>query len=208
MSFWSRGRRGRKPEPPAAAAAPPAVARLAVVEFWTADQRLAVGMDLSGGRLTDLINREDSVRVVVLDGVPEDRTQPVEMQSGQVWVDFAIEEALLVFPPPQLTDPHRRLHRPKQPVRIVIGPFEIVGSVHVPPGAQAAGFLFRQSTRFSAITRAAVHDTRLVGFEQRAEVVLVNLRRVEIIRDIGVDEPDEADEPGASELPDPGAPAT
>lgn len=211
MSFWSRGRRSKEPDPVAPLPAPPSAIRLAVVEFWTADQRLAVGVELGGQRLTDLINREDSIRVVMLDVPPEDPTQPIEMQPGQEWVDFAVEEQLLVFPPPQATDPHRRLHRPKQPVKIVIGPFEIIGSVHIPPGAQAAGFLFRQSNRFSPITRAAVQDTRLVGFEQRADVVLVNLRRVDIIRDVGLDEPDEpeeADEPAQPSAPqsfDPGA---
>lgn len=201
MSFWSRGRRSKEPEPEPPPPAPPEIPRLSVVEFWTADQRLAVGMDLSEGRLTDLINREEALRVVMLDVPPEDPTQPLEMQPGHQWVDFAVDETLLVFPPPQPTDPHRRLHRPKQPVKIVIGPFAIIGSVHIPPGAQAAGFLFRQSSRFSPITRAGVQDMRLPGFEQRAEVVLVNLRRVEIIRDVGLDEPETFEEP--SERDDP-----
>jgi hypothetical protein len=52
-----------------------------------------------------------------------------------------------------------------------------------------------------------VRDTRLVGFEQRAEVVLVNLRRVETIRDLGIGESDESDvtEPDLPDLRAPGA---
>lgn len=199
MSFWSLGRRKKEPEPPPPAELPVATS-LGVVEFWTADQRLTVGMDLGHRRLTDLVNGQDAVRVVPLDVAPEDPSLPVPMRPDQAWSDLAVEDTLLIFPPPQPTDPQRRLHRPKQAVEIRIGPFEIFGSVHIPPGAQAAGFLFRQQARFTPITRATVGDTRLAGYEQRAEVVLVNLKRVDMIRDVGVedqDEPDDADEPKA-----------
>jgi hypothetical protein len=180
---------------------------LSVVELWTADQRATVGIDLSQGRLTDLFNREETIRVVVLDAPPEDPSKPVEKRPEQEWVELEVEQALLVFPPPQPTNPTRRLHRPKQPIEIVIGPFEISGVVSIPPGAQAAGFIFRQNVRFTPVTRAAVRDTRLVGFEQRAEVVLVNLRRVATIRDLGITEGEEMDlgEPDLPDLRAPGA---
>ena len=206
MSFWPLGRRRKEPEPEPPAP-PTKVTRLSVAEFWTAERRLSVGMDLSEGRLTDRINGDDSVRVVLLEVVPEDPSQQIDMRPDQQWTDLGIEEALLVFPPPQATDPRRRLHRPKQPIEIRIGPFTILGSVHIPPGAQAAGFLFRLNTRFTPITRAAVQDTRLAGFEQRADVVLVNLKRVDVIRDVGLDEkPDEeeGEDMEALRAPEPG----
>jgi hypothetical protein len=40
------------------------------------------------------------------------------------------------------------------------------------------------------VTHASVRDTGLQGFEQRAEVVLVNMRRVDKILDVGLDQPD------------------
>ncbi len=193
MSFWSLGRRKKEPEP-APGPELQVVVSLGVVEFWTADQRLTVGMDLGHRRLTDLVNGQDAVRVVPFEVAPEDPSLPVPMRPDQAWSDLSVEDALLVFPPPQPTDPQRRLHRPKQAVDIRIGPFEIFGSVHIPPGAQAAGFLFRQQARFTPITRATVRDTRLAGYEQRAEVVLVNLKRVDIIRDVGVEDQEEADD--------------
>ena len=178
MSFWPlRRRRKEADQPTIADRSRPATTGLAVVELWTEDQRATVGIDLSQGRLTDLLNREERIRVVLLDSLPEDPSKPIENRPGQEWVELEVEQALLVFPPPQPTNPNRRLHRPKQPIEIVIGPFEITGVVSIPPGAQAAGFIFRQNVRFTPVTRAAVRDTRLVGFEQRAEVVLVNLRR-------------------------------
>ena len=169
-----------------------------MVEFWTAGQRTLAGLDLSHERLTDLINREDFLPVVLLDGQPEDLSQPIEMRADQKWSRLSVEDALLILPPPQVTDPARRLHRPRQPVEIVIGPFVVSGMVHVPPGAQAAGFLFRQNARFAAITRAAVRDSGLEGFEQHAEVVLVNMRRIETIHDVGLDEPEPVASPEAT----------
>ena len=196
MSFWSRDRRGKEPEEAPVVAAPPAATHLAVVEFWAPSQRTVAGMDLSHERLTDLLNREDYVPVVLLDEQPEDHSKPIEMRAGQKWSHLSIEDALLILPPPQTTNPLRRLHRPKQPVEIVIGPFSVSGMVSVPPGAQAAGFLFRQNARFAAVTRATVRDSGMPGFEQRAEVVLVNMRRIETIHDVGLDEPEVIVPPG------------
>ena len=189
MSFWSRGRRGGEPEEAPAAAVPQA-ADLAVVEFWAPSQRTLAGMDLSRERLTDLINREEYVPVVLLDEQPEDPSKPVTMRPGHKWSHLSIEDALLILPPPQATNPLRRLHRPRQPVEIVIGPFTVNGMVSVPPGAQAAGFLFRQNARFAPVTRATVRDSGLPGFEQRADVVLVNMRHVETMQDVGLDQPE------------------
>lgn len=206
MSFWPLRRRRKEPDlPTTPIPARPVAAGLSVVELWTAEQRVTVGIDLSQGRLTDLFNREDKIRVVVLDAPPEDPSKLVEKRPEQEWVELEVEQALLVFPPPQATNPTRRLHRPKQPIEIVIGPFEISGTVSIPPGAQAAGFIFRQNVRFTPVTRAAVRDTRLAGFEQRAEVVLVNLRRVATVRDLGITDGDEM-ELGEPDLPDLRAP--
>ena len=197
MGFWSKGRRDKESKQPPTDVGPTTTV-LSVVEFWAPGQRTLAGLDLSQERLTDLINREDFLPVVLLDGQPEDLSQPIEMRADQKWSRLSVGDALLILPPPQPTDPSRRLHRPRQPVEIVIGPFAVSGMVHVPPGAQAAGFLLRQNARFAAITRAAVRDSGLEGFEQRAEVVLVNMRRIETIRDVGLDEPEPFASPEAT----------
>ena len=190
MSFWSRERRAKELDeaPPTVAAPPPT--GLAVVEFWAADHRTVAGLDLSRERLTDLVNREESLSVVLLDVGPEDPSQMVELRPGQSWSQLRVQDSLLILPPPQPANPMRRLHRPRQPVEVLIGPFIVTGMAHVPPGAQAAGFLVRQNTRFAAVTRAAIRDGSLTGFQQRAQVVLVNMQRIEAIRDIGLDEAD------------------
>jgi hypothetical protein len=189
VSFWSRGRRDKEPNTAQTVIGASAL-HLAVVEFWAADRRTLVGMDLSHERLTELVNREEALTVVRLDERPEDPAQPVEMRPGQEWSHLEVGDVLIILPPPQVTDPQRRLHRPRQPVEIVVGRFVLTGMASVPPGAQAAAFLLRQNARYAPITRAAVRDSGLPGFEQRADVVLVNMRRVETIRDLGVDEPE------------------
>lgn len=198
MGFWSRGRRDKEPEEIPTPDVGPTPTSLSVVQFWTANQRTLAGLDLSHERLTDLINREDVLPVVLLDDQPEDLSQPIELRAGQQWSQLSVGDALIILPPPQLTDPSRRLHRPRQPVEIVVGPFLVSGMVHVPPGAQAAGFLFRQNARFAAVTRAAVRDSGREGFEQHADVVLVNMRRIETIRDVGLDETEQIVSPEAT----------
>jgi hypothetical protein len=173
----------------------PISTRLAVVELWGPSQRTLVGMDLSQDRLIDLANRDDAIRVVLLDERLEDLSQLIEMRADQAWTSLEVEDALLIVPPPQATNPQRRLHRPRQPVEILVGRFVISGMVHVPPGAQAAGFLFRQNVRYAAVTRAVVRDTELEGFEQHAEVVLVNMHRIDSIQDVGLDQAETAAAP-------------
>lgn len=202
MSFWSRGRRSKPAEEEPIPAAAPIVTRLAVVELWRLNDRVLVGVDLSQGRLMDLVNRDDDLTVVLLEERPEDLAQLIEMPADQQWTKVAVEDVLLIVPPPQLTDPQRRLHRPRQPVEILIGRFAVSGMVHVPPGAQAAGFLFRQNARFAAVTRAVVRDSELEGFEQHADVVLVNMQRIDSMQDVGLDEA------GTATASEPSAPIT
>jgi hypothetical protein len=193
VSFWSRGRSKDAEEAPLPAA--PTSTRLAVVELWGAGQRTLVGMDLSQGRLIDLVNRDDAISVVLLDERLEDLSELIEMRADQAWTSLEVEDPLLIVPPPQTTNPQRRLHRPRQPVEIHLGRFVISGMVHVPPGAQAAGFLFRQNMRYAAVTRAVVRDTELEGFEQHADVVLVNMHRIDSIRDVDLDQAETAAAP-------------
>jgi hypothetical protein len=166
----------------------PVAGGLPLVELWTAEGRRTVAIDPGGSRVTDLLNGDPILKAVVIDAAHDNSPASLVPGAQHAWRDLDIDEVLLAFPPPQPTDPRRRLHRPPQLIELRIGPFEVSGSVHVPPGAQAAGFLFRKGGRFEPVTRAVVRDTRFELFEQRADVVLVNLRRVDVLRDLGVGE--------------------
>ncbi len=120
------------------------------------------------GRLSDTLNRETSIRVERTDG----------------GAPPTIEDLLLLVPPPREVDRARRLHRPGRAVRIWIGPYEVTGDVHVPPGTEATGFLMRNSPRFVALTNAIVRSTIGVIADRDMDVALVNLQRAERFADV------------------------
>jgi len=194
VSFLFRNR-GSQPderpaEPPPAAPEPAVALELAPVEFFTADDHMVGTIDAGHERVTDQLNRDGAIAILA----PEAEgtwleSAPVEGTKHPDWVSFDVGEVLLVVPPPQQSDPQRRLHRPRQPIDVRIGRFAVSGSVHVPPGAQASGYLYRVNPHFVPVTEAVIRSSEPDPFERRDAVVLVNLRRVERIEGAGVVEP-------------------
>ncbi len=123
------------------------------------------------GRLSDALNQESEVRLEATDG----------------GAPPALDELLLLIPPPQQGDRARRLHRPGRPFRVWIGPYEVTGDAHVPPGAQAVGYLQRTRPRFVPLTRATVRSASGVIAERDMDVTIVNLRRAERFEDVKPD---------------------
>ena len=129
-----------------------------------------------GERVTDLVNRLEtlSVRPILrLEGEPEPRPEELELA-----------EALILLPPAQPGDRRHRLHRPGRPVRVVVGPYEVVGDVHVPPGTQAVGFLLRSWPRFVPLTRATVRNIEEPEPDRHPPVAIVNLARASLLREV------------------------
>jgi hypothetical protein len=178
---------------------------VALVEMWTADNRIMVGVDLGDGRLSDLLNGSPILRVVRFEVAPPEGTSSIELRADHVWRDLDVEGVLLAFPPPQATDPHRRLHRPRQLIEFQVGPYDVSGTVHIPPGAQAAGFLQRQGGRFEPVTRAAIRDRRADLHEDRVDVVLVNLHQLASMHDVGLADSAEVELDETAEPQAPGA---
>ena len=98
--------------------------------------------------------------------------------------DAATADILLVVPPAQDLDPSRRLHRPGQDVRMLIGPYEVRGHVHVPPGSQATGYLARMNPRFVPITQATIRVVDDETSHMVVDVVLANLRLASSLREV------------------------
>ena len=86
-----------------------------VVEILTEESGGTVLVEVGRDRLTDVLNR----------------TEP-----GARWTSDPtapdLDEILVAFPPPQQTDAQRRLHRPRQPLKLCVGSYEVSGQVHVP----------------------------------------------------------------------------
>jgi len=150
-----------------------------VVEVVGPEGTRMVRIETDGRRVSDLVNHADKLAV---EAVPDDGS-PAEI--GLQALD--LDDALILVPPPQPTDPRHRLHRPGHPVRIVVGPYEVVGDAHSPPGTQAVGFLLRSWPRFVALTGASLRLTSDPGSSRRVPVAIVNLAQAELLREVVVE---------------------
>jgi hypothetical protein len=134
-------------------------------------------VEATGERVTDMVNRNNTLRARSAIG-------SVPIREGAV-EELPLDEVLVVVPPAQPTNRKQRLHRLTRPVRIVVGPYEIIGEAHVPPGTQAPGFLLRTGQRFVPLTTATVRLTENPESGRRVPVAIVNLARADLLREIG-----------------------
>lgn len=145
-----------------------------LLEVLDASGARMVRIESAGERVTDLVNGHETLSV----------RETQENEAGvEIVEELDLENVLVVFPPPQATDQRHRLHRPAHPVRIVVGPYEVVGDAHIPPGAQAVGFLLRNRPRFVPLTGASLRLTENPGSSRRVPVAIVNLGRADLLRE-------------------------
>jgi hypothetical protein len=90
------------------------------------------------------------------------------------WIEIVPDQTLLVVPPPHLSLPSLRLPGNKHAVLITAGDFRVTGMAQLRPGEEDDPML-RATRRFLPLTEAAF--SRGAESEQRADVVIVNLRR-------------------------------
>jgi hypothetical protein len=188
MPFWRRAASGAapgaaRPVPDPRVAVPASGATLQVAELFTTTDRFLAGVVLGDDRLTDVLNVQETLRVARIDASLDASSWPPFVAApNQVWTDLPVADLLLVMPPWQLTDPKRRLHRPAQSISIAIGPYVVEGYVHVPPGAQADGYLARTNPRFVPITNAVIQLEGDPHSDRSVAVVLANLRHAHRLR--------------------------
>lgn len=150
-----------------------------VVEIVGAQGARMVRMETAGRRVSDVVNHADGLAVEAVSD--EGSSQEIGLEA------LDLDDALILLPPPQPTDPRHRLHRPGHPVRIVVGPYEVVGDAHTPPGTQAVGFLLRNWPRFVALTGASLRLTDDPGSGRRVPVAIVNLAQADLLREVVVE---------------------
>lgn len=90
------------------------------------------------------------------------------------WQEILPDDTLLVVPPPHVSAPELRLPRNQHQVLIGAGNYRVMGTAHLRPGEQDDPML-RATRRFLPLTDATF--SRGAGPEERADVVIVNLRR-------------------------------
>jgi hypothetical protein len=185
-------RKKRDAGKPAAAAAPAQSARVArtgvafdgVTEEW----RLVGRMDVDG-RLSDALNKRESVAIHDVQWAPIDGSSGFAEAPGLRSVDpydlilvLAGEGSL-----PELTDEERsahRVHKVSYDVSLEAPPFRVVGTVYLHPGTEPERLLDRGTEMFVAVVDAvAWYGDQRVG-DPDVDTVLVNrfyLRGVEQI---------------------------
>lgn len=176
--------------PAASAAAPASVSRSSrtgvafdgVTEEW----RLVGRMDVEG-RLSDALNKRESIAIHDVRWAPIDGSAPLVDAPGLKSVDPY--DLILVLAGdgsmPELTDSERaahRVHKVSYDVALEAPPFRVVGTVYLHPGSEPDRLLDRSTEMFVPVVDAvATMGDQRVG-DPDVETVLVNrfyLRGVE-----------------------------
>jgi hypothetical protein len=183
-------RRKKAPGPVAAAAVAPTaigtprtgVAFDGVTEEWRLVGRMTVV-----GRLSDALNRRESLAIHDVRWAPIDGSAPLVEAPGLKSVDPY--DLILVLAGegsmPELTDTERaahRVHKVSYDVALEAPPFRVVGTVYLHPGSEPDRLLDRSTEMFVPVVDAvAMYGDQRVG-DPDVETVLVNrfyLRGVE-----------------------------
>lgn len=152
------------------------------IQLFTTDGRGDVQLLAGPERVTDLLNGVAPVRLR--------SPREAEAMVGNSWVEVDEEERdeiLAVVPPARTTDPQKRLHRLPQQVSMLVGSYVVSGDAHVPPGAEATGFLLRHRPHFVPLTKATIR--RAGQPEMSVPVAIVNLRVADALRSTSIDTP-------------------
>lgn len=174
---------GRKDvEPTAVPVDPPSpgpdMDRSVEFEGFTADWRLEGRLVISG-RLLDVINLREAIRVTDMRWAPLDGSSGLEPASGIQEIDpydliviIAGSDTLAA-----MTNDERaahRIHKVSFDVALIAPPFAVVGSVQIHPGAVPEQLMDRGSQMFVAITDPVVKYDETALDIGAAEAVLVN----------------------------------
>jgi hypothetical protein len=182
--------RRKKPETPEplAAAAPsgPRVRTGVAFDGVTEEWRLVGRMSVEG-RLSDALNKRESIAIHDVSWAPIDGSAPMVEASGLKSVDPY--DLILVLAGegsmPELTDSERaahRVHKVSYDVALEVPPFRVVGTVYLHPGSEPDRLLDRATEMFVPVVDAvAMLGDQRVG-DPDVDTVLVNrfyLRGVE-----------------------------
>lgn len=140
------------------------------VRIFTIDGARELETEGEPPRTSDLLNRTDHQLRIRESGASD-------------WEFVDVDELLVVVPPEQTSDHALRLHRPRQHVRVKLGPYTVDGAAHVPAGSQATSFLVPQRHHFVALTEAVIQHDESPG-DYRVGVAIVNLRMAESLRKV------------------------
>lgn len=188
MPFGLFRRKGQKPDRSATPASASHPGRPVAFEALTEEWRLVGQMHLEG-RLSDALNRRESIAISDVAWAPADGSAPLERAPGLQSVDPYDLILVLTGPTslPILSENEQaahKVHKVEYDVALEAPPFRVVGTVYLYPGSEPERLLDRATEMFVAVTdaEAYVGDQRVTS--ETNDTILVNrfyLRGVEQI---------------------------
>ena len=165
MPFWNV-RRGARPEATQGSVAHDLAPTLQPIQLFTATKRIEGWIVAAEERMTDLLNRHESLRVCV-------------DAATDAWETVSHDDLLLVAPPAQYSNPQRRVHRSKQRLMALVGPYVVSGVAHLAPGTTPDLHLLRTRQKFLPMTNASVTHRTDPDINEEFPVVIVNVSNLE-----------------------------
>jgi hypothetical protein len=181
VTFWS-WRRGATSSATQGSAALAAATELAPIEIYTADARIVGWIAPNGRRVTDLLNRQDELRLwqpspSPLNGRSDLPTPSSPDDEGGEWQSLATARVVLAMPPEWRASRQLRLHKRLRRAALTAGPFSVTGNLHLPPGVEIGPHLLRGDT-FLPLTDAYLLHAGEPPFEHVVSVVIVNTAHI------------------------------
>jgi hypothetical protein len=178
MPFGFPRRGSPKPAPAAVPARPGAGSRGIPFDGLTEEWRLVGRMEVEG-RLSDVLNRRESIAISGVHWAPIDGSEEMTPAPGLERIDPF--DLIAVFAGvgslPSFTDSERaahKLHKVSYDVALELTPFRVVGTVYLFPGSEPERLMDRSTELFVPVTNAvALLGNRPLN-DPEVDVVLVN----------------------------------
>jgi hypothetical protein len=128
-------------------------------------------IDPQGHRVSELLNSGQALRIQLAD----------ERGAPGPWTSCGVGDLVAVAPPPRAPDRARRVSRRRHRVALVAAQYRIVGTAHMPPGADPIRFVERTSQRWLPLTECSI----IVWDDEYAvDVAIVNLAHVRAVEQL------------------------
>jgi len=178
FGFLRRGEKKETPGQPAGPGRPRSGARGLPFDGLTEEWRLVGRMEIEG-RLSDVLNRRESIAISDVRWAPVDGSAELTPAPGLERVDpfdliavFAGAGSL-----PSFTDAERaahKLHKVSYDVALEIPPFRVIGTVYLFPGSEPDRLMDRSTELFIPVTDAVALLGERPLNDADVDVVLVN----------------------------------
>lgn len=178
FDFLRRGSPKPAPETAPAPARPGSGSRGVPFDGLTEEWRLVGRMEVEG-RLSDVLNRRESIAISSVYWAPIDGSEEMTPAPGLERIDPF--DLIVVFAGvgslPSFTDAERaahKLHKVSYDVALELTPFRVVGTVYLFPGSEPERLMDRSTELFVPVTNAvALLGNRTLN-DPEVDVVLVN----------------------------------